>query len=170
MVQIEQSVRPQPDESQLGPFLACDLLPGNQVRVMLHLRQQDLVPPAEEFASPGLGDEVDRHRRSRREENLLRLGGADEVADLGPRGLQLLVDVSRQLVIAAVPCVGVVALVTLPLFLDHAPRFLGRCRAVEINERPAVGQRPVEDRELVPNAFDVDRFAGRGRLRHDEAP
>ena len=70
------------------------------------------------------------------------------------------------LVIAAVSRIGVVALVTLQLFLNDASRLLGRGRTVEKDERPAVGEGPVKIGNLCLKTLDVDRFTRRGVLGH----
>ena len=66
--------------AQLRAALAAQHLPGHDVRVVLHLRDQHRVAGADVRPAPGVGDEVDRLGHVLREDRRLRLG-ADEGGD-----------------------------------------------------------------------------------------
>ena len=61
--------------------------PRHQVRVVLHLGQEDLVPRDERAPRPGVDDDVDRLRRPLREDDLLPLPGPEKRPDPVPRSL-----------------------------------------------------------------------------------
>ena len=96
------------------------LIPGHEVRVVLHLGQQDFVAGADVGVAPAPRDQIDRMGRAGGEDDLLGRGGAiavgrfaggvDEGADLFPGRLVKLVDLFGQRVDAAMD-VGVMVLV-----------------------------------------------------------
>ena len=67
---------------ELGTGLAADLLPRNQVGVVLHDGDDDLVAGLQHRGRKALGDQVERLTRVAGEDDLVGLGGADEVGDL----------------------------------------------------------------------------------------
>ena len=67
---------------ELGAGLTADLLPRNQVGVVLHDGDDDLVARFEDRGRKALGDQVERLARVTGEDDLVGLGGADDVGDL----------------------------------------------------------------------------------------
>ncbi len=66
---------------ELGAGLAADLLPRDQVGVVLHDGDDDLVARLEDCGREALGDQVERLARVAGKDDLVGLGGADEVGD-----------------------------------------------------------------------------------------
>ena len=84
---------------KLGAGPLGDVLPGDEVRVVLELGDDDEVARAEVVEPPGVGDEVERLGRAAREDDLARRRRVDERAHLlagalvaGGRALGELVD------------------------------------------------------------------------------
>ena len=67
---------------ELGTGLAADLLPRDQVGVVLHDGDDDLVARLEDCGRKALSDQVERLARVAGEDDLVGLGSADEVSDL----------------------------------------------------------------------------------------
>ena len=67
---------------ELGAGLAADLLPRDQVGVVLHDGNDDLVTGLEHRGRKALGDQVERLARVAGEDDLVGLGSADDVSDL----------------------------------------------------------------------------------------
>lgn len=115
---------------ELGAGLAADLLPRNQVGVVLHDGDDDLVTGLEHRGCKALGDQVERLARVAGEDDLVGLGGADEVGDLladlrdGIGGL----DGQR---VQAAQGVGVHTLVEVALGVEHAGGALRGGGAIE---------------------------------------
>jgi hypothetical protein len=62
------------DHAQLRPLLFAEHLPRDDVRVVLHRGDDDLVAFVDEFAAVTLRDEVDAFGRAARVNDLVRLG------------------------------------------------------------------------------------------------
>ena len=75
------------DHTQACALLLAEDLPRHDVRVMLHLGDDDLVAGADVRAAVGLGDEVDGLGRAADEDDLLRVGRVEEPPDRFARRL-----------------------------------------------------------------------------------
>ena len=146
-IEAEDAVVGDRDELEVGVLLLDQELPRDEVRVVLHLGQDDDVAAIDVLATPRIRDEVDRLGRVAGEHDLVRVRGVDEPGDagagrfIGRRGpLADLVDpaVDVRVVLAVVGIHGV----------NHGLRLLARGRRVEIDERLSVRGRRAEDREL----------------------
>jgi hypothetical protein len=161
----------QPAQRRTGAL--AQQLPGDQVRVVLHLGHDDLVAgPDPEALRAGCGGRV----RQRVGEKVDRLGAvfgehhlldkrADECRDLLAGSLVGICRGLSERVHAAVRS-RVVPLVELSLGIEHRHRLLGRRRRVQVDQRATAGQLPVEDREVLAQDLHVvghDAVAGRNR-------
>ena len=144
---VSQPDRPEPGAGALG-----DVLPGNEVRVVLELGDDDEVTRAKRGQSPRVRDEVDRLRRIPCEDDLARLRGVDERGDLLPSALVALGGALRERVDAPVH-VAVRGLVEGPDRIEDLARLLGADRGVEVGERLAVDL-------LLENREVAAQFAG----------
>ena len=115
---------------ELGAGLAADLLPRDQVGVVLHDGDDDLVARFEHCGCKALGDQIERLARVAGEDDLVGLGSADAVSDLlahlrdGVGGL----DGQR---VQAAQGVGVHALIEVTLGVEHAGGALRGGGAIE---------------------------------------
>ena len=134
------------DELEVRVLLLGEDLPRDEVRVVLHLGQDDHVAARDVLPAPRVGDEVDRLGRVAHEHDLVRVLGADERRDLDPRALPGRGRLLGQLVDAAMD-VRVVAAVVLVDRVDHDARLLRRRGRVEVHEAMPVDLL-VEDREV----------------------
>ena len=75
------------DPVDLGALPAGQLLPGHEVRVVLHLGEHDPVALADVHVAPGAGDEVDRLGGVADEDDLAAVAGADVVGHRRPGAL-----------------------------------------------------------------------------------
>ena len=138
----------QRDRLQHRAAVAAEHLPGNQVRVVLHLGDHDLVAGGER-PTQSLGDEIDAFGGPPREHDLLARARASERPHRVARGLVQLRRLLAEGVDRAVH-VRVAPLVVAPDRLDHRRRLLARRRRVQIVERMPVDD-PLEDREVGPS-------------------
>jgi hypothetical protein len=158
--EVEHVVGADRDPPDLEPLLLLELEPGDDVRVVLHLREQDGVAGTEVGPAPRPGHQVQPLGGVLGEDDLGGARGADEA---GHRGPGLLVAGRGPLgegVDAAVD-VGVVGLGELGHGLDHGQRLLGRRRRVEEDQALAVDLLG-EDREVAPDGGDVEHVGGGG--------
>ena len=136
---------------ELGTGLAADLLPRDQVGVMLHDGDDDLVAGLQHRGRKALGDQVERLAGVAGEDDLVGLGGADEVGDLladlgdGVGGL----DGQR---VQATQRVGVHALVEVALGVEHAGGALCGGGAIEEGDLGVL----LEQRELALVGVGLD--------------
>ena len=158
-VLVETAVRGDRHVAELGVALPAEDLPGHDVRVVLHLRDQHPVSRPHVRASPRVGHEIDRLGHVLRENDLF-VGGVDRSGDPAARALEGLGRLLRQRVDAAMD-VRVVLGQCADERVEHDPRLLRRCGAVEVAQRvPAPF--PRKDRELRGYRLDVERRRGRG--------
>ena len=162
--QVELKARGDRHPADRGAGARGELLPGDDVAVVLHLGEQDFVAGVEVGVAPAAGDQVDRGGRARAEDDFGRAAGVDQgphrlagrfVADgaLGGQG------------VAAAMHVAVVVLVGLDHGRDHLARPLGRSAVVEIGQRIALGQRRRQDRKVAADVLHVERQeSGRARV------
>ena len=146
-------------DPQLRSGLLADDLPGDDVGVVLHLADEDLVSRPDVRAGPRLCDEVDGFRRAPEEDHLALGGRLQEVAYLGTRALVRCRRLLGQRVDAPVD-VRVVAAVVVDERVDDRARLLARRRVVEVDEGLSVDG-PREDRKLLAHALHIER-RGRG--------
>ena len=167
-VQVEQALVVDRHPVDLGARLLGQLLPGDDVRVVLHLGEHDAVAGADVGVAPGAGDEVDRLGRVADEDHLAAVGGAEVVGDRRPGALVGGGRLGGERVRAAVD-VGVVAALVAVDRLDRGQHLLGAGAAVEVGDRLAVDL-ALEGRERGADLLDGPRQGGgcgRRRLHRD---
>src|SRR5262245_19735197 len=145
--------------AQLGTLLFAQDLPRDDVRVMLHRRDEDLIAGLNVLAPEAGGDQVNRLGGAADEDDLLGLTGAEETLDFLPRRFELLGGALAKRMDAAVH-VGVVRLVIALHFIDDALRFLCRRGVVEVDQGPTTNLLP-QDRKVLADALDVERLGRR---------
>ena len=149
-------------QSISAPDALGELLPGDDVRVVLHLGEHDPVARADVGVTPGAGDQVDRLGHVADEDDLAAVGGADVVGDRRPGALVGRGRLGRERVRAAVD-VGVVAALVAVDRLDRGEHALRAGAGVEIGDRLAVDL-ALERRERRPDLLDRE---GGCRRTHD---
>ena len=136
-----------------------DVLPGNEVRVVLELGDDDDVAGAEVVEAPRVGDQVDALGRAVREDHLARRRCVDELRHLLACALVLRGCQLRERLHAAVH-VGVRRLVEGAQLVEHLARLVRADRGVEIGERLAA-HLLLEDRKIGAKPARVElRFRG----------
>ncbi len=146
------------DVDELRAGAPGELLPRDEVGVVLQFGEQDFVAGLDVPVAPGGGDEVDGFGRAAREDDLGRLcrvdepGGAFAGALVGGGGAV------AQFVDAAVD-VAVVVLVVAADRVDHRARLLAAGPAVEVDERFAVNLL-VENGKVTPQGGPVGGGSG----------
>ena len=85
VVQKRASRRSDPVDHRAGPL--GELLPRDDVGMVLHHREHDPIARAHVDVAPGAGNEVDRLRRVADEDELAAVRRADVVGDRGPGAL-----------------------------------------------------------------------------------
>src|SRR6266404_1229693 len=98
--------------------------------MMLHLREKDDIPFADEFPAPSLRHEVDTFSGAAGEDNLVGSRGAEVARQTLSRSFVSFRCARTQLVEAAMD-IGVFVLVVMSKCIDHSPRFLRRSGAVK---------------------------------------
>ena len=144
--EVELALVVERDQLEAGARPVGDVLPRNEVRVVLELGDDDEVAGPEVHEPPGVGDEVQPLGRVPREDDLLRRGRVDEARHGLARALVGGGCPLGELVDAAVH-VRVGRLVELPQRVEHLPRLLRRRSRVEVGERLPVDLL-LEDREI----------------------
>src|SRR5262249_52350132 len=134
-------------DAQARALLRAELLPRDDVRVVLEPGDDDLVALRDVAAPPALRDEVDPLGRAADEDDLLRRRGVDEPANALARGLERVGRLRRERVRGAVD-VRVFVLVEEGEAIDDRLRLLRRRRVVEPHEALSA-HRLAEDRELL---------------------
>ena len=146
-------------QPEVGAGALGDVLPGNEVRVVLELGHEHDVTRPEVVEAPGVGDEVDRLRRAAGEDHLARGGRIDELARRLACALVRLGRPLREQIDAAVH-VRVRGLVEVADRVQHLARLLRAGRRVEIRERLSVDLL-LEDREVGAQLLRVEGWASR---------
>ena len=150
-----------PDHAELGAGALRDLLPGDEIRVVLELGDDGDVAGAEVVQSPGIGHEVERLGDVPREDHFLQRGGVDQRPHLlarpfvaGGRALGEVVDAAVHV------CVR--RLVELAHRVQHLPRFLRARGRVQVGQRlPVDGV--LEDRKIPSHGVRIElRACGHG--------
>lgn len=167
VAEVEREVVGDRDPAQRGAGAAGELLPGHQVRVVLHLGDEDLVTLAHPQALRGGGVAVpERARREVQrlggvagEDHLVRRGGAEELRHPLPCPF---VGVGRRTghAVRAALDRGVVVGQVGDLRVDHLLRPLRGGPAVEVDHRGVVIEHAGQDREVRADRLDVELSAG----------
>ena len=123
--------------SQLGAFLFAKHLPGNDVGVVLHRRDDDLIPRAHVRPAICLGHKVDGFRCAAHEYDFAGTRCVQEILHCLARILEFFRCPFREVVHAAVD-VGVVALVVADNGINDCPWLLRGGGIVQINQRMPV--------------------------------
>ncbi len=152
--EVEQPLGGQRHPAQDDAALGREDVPGDDVRVVLHVGEHDDVAFAQVRAAPGVRDEVEALGRVLREDHFTLARRVDEPLHLQPRGLVGLGRLGRDLVHAAVH-VRVARLVVALHRVEHLPGLLRGRRRVEVDETRAVDH-AVEDREVLLDPSDVE--------------
>ena len=155
-------LRVQPHEVQEQAVALGEQLPGHEVAVVLHHRQDDLVARPEVRGAPGVGHEVDGLGRAAREDDLLAPRRAHELLDLGACALVAFRRAVREEVRPAVHVRVRLEVVVVQRVQHHSGLLRGR-RRVEVQQRLAVLRRLREDRKLALELLREGRGGGRGR-------
>src|SRR5438128_4524341 len=72
-------------DAQHGPFLLAENLPGDDVGVMLHVRDDNLIARSDMRSAEALRDQVDPFGGAAHENDLARLDGVEEALHLNAR-------------------------------------------------------------------------------------
>ena len=112
MVDVDAAIARDAGDAQRRAFLDGELLPGDEVGVVLEPRDDDLVAGAHVGASPRRGDEVERFGRAAREDEPVGVLHAHEPRDAQP-GVVIAFRRARRERIGAAMRIGVVVLVVL---------------------------------------------------------
>ena len=154
-VELEDALVGDRGDAQAGALAFAGDLPGDEVGVVLHGADDDLVALGEALGGEAVGDKVDCLGGAADEDDLGSLGGVEEAADLFARLVVGGGGALAEVVDAAVD-VGVARLVKARDGVDDGARLLGRGGVVEVDERLAV-HAGGEDREIAADPLDVDR-------------
>ena len=128
-------------------------VPGDDVGVMLHHAQHDLIARADVREAKARGDEIDRLRRRSRENDLLVRTGVDEP----PHGLPgRLIRLGRRIreIVQAPMHIRIFVLIGVSQAIDHLLRLLGRGGVIQIDKRLPIGSLG-EDREIRAHRFNI---------------
>ena len=131
-------------------------LPGHEVAVVLHHRQQHLIAGAEVRFPPAAGHQVDGLTRIAGEDDFVRGRGAHKGGGFGPRTLKALGGPGAQLMGAAMD-VGVVVVVVVLQRLEHLAGLLAGGGVIEVDQGLAQAGLLRQQREVL---------AGLGRQIH----
>ena len=147
-----------------GPGLLAEHLPRDDVRMMFHAGDDDLVTRSHLRAAERLGHQVDAFRGVAGEDHLTRLARVEKPLNRPSHGLVSLGGRLGEIVHAPVD-VGVRLRVVPGQGIEHGPGFLSGRRVVEIDERLSA-HIPLQDREVQPDALGVETCLLAGRCRH----
>ena len=152
-LQVEESVVGHRDDAQADALAGGGELPGHDVGVVLHHRDDDLVARLHHRFGERGGNEVESLGGAAREDNLRRRPGVDEATHRLAGSLMELGSLHAEVVDAAVH-IGVGVEVLVAHGVEHAHRLLRRGGVVEINERLAV-HLTGEYREVGPHLINI---------------
>ena len=147
---VEGEIRHHRDVAQLNASLLSQHLPGNDVRVVFHFREDDRVAFLQVGSTPGVGDEVDGFGRAAGDDDLL---GVEALLEFRAAGF---------VAFGGFACEGVDCTVHVGIGLGvvriHRVNddlwFLGRRSVVEVDQRIAV-HLTLEDGELRSKRHDL---------------
>ena len=129
-------------------------LPGDDVRMMLHGRDEYFISTFKRADAPRVGDQIDRFRGAPRVDDLVGGTGIDEVGDALPGGFESLGRLDAQFVRGPmdIGCShGIVGVDG----LDHRPRLGCRGGTVQIDQRLAV-YGSLQNRELGTDGINIE--------------
>ena len=129
-------------------------MPGHDIGMMLHDRQDDLVVLAYMVEPEGRGDEIDRLRRGTREHDLVCRRRIEETPHAFARAFESFRRGIGEIMQPAMH-VGIFVFVGVAHTIEHLTRLLRRGCIVEIDERLAV-RLLVQDREILAKPRDVE--------------
>src|SRR5438067_1096744 len=158
--EIELALLGERDHRERRAGASADVLPGDEVRVMLELADDDDVTRAEVVQAPRVRDEIDRLRRVADEDDLAHVRRVQQRPHLLPRALESCGRALGEHVDAAVH-VRIRRGVEVGHRLEHLARLLRAGRGVEEGERLAVDQL-LEDGEVRADRAGVERLRPRG--------
>ena len=138
-------------------LLFAEHLPGDDVRVVLHGRNDDLVACADELAPVAMHHEIDAFGGAADKDALLRLAGIDEALHLLARAF---VSGGRFLaqVMNAAMNIGMFVFEINAATIDYHLRHLRGSSIVEIDQRLAV-HRLAQHRKVCADALDIQPVA-----------
>ena len=134
---VKITVRVAIDPNQLDPQPLTQKMPRNDVGVMLHDRQDDLIPGLEVMGAPAIGHEVKCLGRTRGEHDLILIRNAQELGDLAAHGLVFVRSQIAQIMQAPMH-VGVFVAIGLRDRVDHNLGLLRAGPVVQIDQRLAI--------------------------------
>ena len=137
-------------------LLLAQHLPRHDVRVVLKVGHDDLVAGPDELAAVAMHHEVHAFRAAGREDDLAILLRIEEALDAATRAFVGLGRHGGQQVNTAMDVRVLVRLVTDDP-VDHLLGHLAGRRVVQERQRLAVGPHVMKDREIGPDALDVER-------------
>ena len=141
---------------QRGAGQLTEHLPGHDVGVVLHVRQQDLVTRGQPGPQVTLSHQVDGFGGAARKDDLALSGRIDVAGQQAPCTLVEVGGLLAEGVHAAVH-IGVMLPIEAVGRLDHRQRPLRRCSGVQVDEGLAVhGAR--QDRKILANPFYIEVF------------
>ena len=162
--EVDLAVVVEREHEELGALPVRDVLPWDEVGVVLELGDDDRVAGAEVVPAPRIGDEVECLGRVADEDDLPRLRGVQERAHLLAGSLEAGGRPLAEDVHGAVH-VRVGRLVEGGHRIDHLARLLGAVRRIQVGEGLAVDQL-LEDGEIGPQGTGVELLAV-GTHSHD---
>ncbi|MPM58331.1 hypothetical protein SDC9_105162 [bioreactor metagenome] len=154
--QIEPAVVGDVEPAQGRPACLASQLPGHQIRMVLHHRDDDLIAGLQP-AAEGIGGQVERLGGVLGKDDLIGRASVDELRHLHPGTFECCRGLGPQRVHGAGD-VGVVAQVVRLHSLDDLAGFLRGVRRVEIDQRVPVDF-PVENREISTDSGGVPHQA-----------
>ena len=141
------------DDAELDALAHLQQLPGNDVAVMLHGGDDDLVALAEEgFAEAG-GEQVDALRGAASEDDFVGAASVDEAADSLAASFVEFSSLLRKEVNAAMD-VGVDAVVLVGDGINHTAGLLGSSAVVQVDQWLAINSTG-ENRKISPYLFYI---------------
>src|SRR5438105_11769997 len=153
LVERESAIVPDRHETQLGASSLGQQLPGHEVTVMLHFREEDHITSANKFPAPCLRDKIYAFGSSTGENYFVGTGGAQVVRHPLSRffvGCRR----PRAQFMQTTMHIGVFVLVVISKRIQHISRFLRRRGVVKVDQRMAV-RLFAEDREIFANGVPV---------------
>ena len=123
---------------------------------MLHRVDENFIARLQKFSRPAMRDDIERHRRTRRKDNLVDILRADKSLDDFASIFQLRRHPIAKLVDSAMD-VRIVLLATFDQLVDHDAWLLRGGRRVEIDQRTVIQQPLIKNGKITPNGFDIER-------------
>ncbi len=146
-IEDQESVVGNRYEPNLTPRAFCQLLPGHDVRMVFHFRQNDFVLGPHEAIAPTAGNQVDRGGGTGREDHFVPMRRLNESTNRLPR---FFVQIGALLAEPVNPAmhVGVVPFVGFHQGIDHLAGTLSRGRVVKVHQRLVPMEHRRQDREI----------------------